>query len=120
MPVFAVRVILAVWLNFLPKEVDEFFFDDDENEEEENAEELSSQEPTYVGKGLEGKKPRMIGSFVDDHGWFDHRDKQIHPDELEDYDEENDYNDWCFRCGREGHYASSCYASKHIKGYYLN
>ena len=26
----------------------------------------------------------------------------------------------CFRCGRKGHYASSCYASKHIKGYYLN
>jgi hypothetical protein len=28
-------------------------------------------------------------------------------------------DDCCFRCGREGHYASSCYASKHIKGYYL-
>lgn len=27
--------------------------------------------------------------------------------------------DCCFRCGREGHYASSCYASTHIKGYYL-
>jgi hypothetical protein len=25
----------------------------------------------------------------------------------------------CFRCGREGHYATTCYASKHIKGYYL-
>lgn len=25
----------------------------------------------------------------------------------------------CYRCGREGHYASSCYASKHIKGYYI-
>jgi hypothetical protein len=25
----------------------------------------------------------------------------------------------CFRCGRSGHYASSCYASKHVKGYYL-
>jgi hypothetical protein len=25
----------------------------------------------------------------------------------------------CFRCGRDGHYATSCYASKHIKGYYL-
>lgn len=25
----------------------------------------------------------------------------------------------CFRCGREGHYASSCYANRHIKGYYL-
>lgn len=25
----------------------------------------------------------------------------------------------CFRCGREGHYASSCYASKDINGHYL-
>jgi hypothetical protein len=29
-------------------------------------------------------------------------------------------NNGCFRCGREGHFVSSCYASKHIKGYYLN
>ena len=37
-----------------------------------------------------------------------------------DYDNDND-NDCitCFRCGRKGHYAQSCYASKHIKGYYL-
>ena len=28
-------------------------------------------------------------------------------------------NDFCFRCGREGHYISSCYASKHINGYFL-
>jgi hypothetical protein len=34
-------------------------------------------------------------------------------------DDSNDDNNSCFRCGREGHYASSCYASKHIKGYYL-
>jgi hypothetical protein len=25
----------------------------------------------------------------------------------------------CFRCGRNGHYASMCYASTHINGYYL-
>jgi len=25
----------------------------------------------------------------------------------------------CFRCGREGHYASTCYASTHIRGYSL-
>ena len=39
-------------------------------------------------------------------------------DELyEDSSEDEDIV--CFRCGREGHYASSCYAKKHIKGYYL-
>ena len=32
---------------------------------------------------------------------------------------ENNNCDTCFRCGRKGHYASSCYASTHIKGYYL-
>jgi hypothetical protein len=26
----------------------------------------------------------------------------------------------CYRCGRHGHYASSCYASIHIKGYLIN
>jgi hypothetical protein len=25
----------------------------------------------------------------------------------------------CYRCGRKGHYSPSCYATKHIKGYYL-
>ena len=25
----------------------------------------------------------------------------------------------CFRCGRPGHYSPECYASTHIKGYYL-
>ena len=34
-------------------------------------------------------------------------------------DESDNDNNSCFRCGREGHYASSCYASKHVKGYYL-
>ena len=27
--------------------------------------------------------------------------------------------DVCFRCGRPGHYSPECYASTHIKGYYL-
>jgi len=25
----------------------------------------------------------------------------------------------CYRCGRKGHYSSTCYAKKHIKGHYL-
>jgi GIY-YIG catalytic domain/Zinc knuckle len=39
--------------------------------------------------------------------------------ECDDDDEDDDNNHCCYRCGREGHYASSCYASKHINGYYL-
>ena len=35
------------------------------------------------------------------------------------YCDDSDNDDCCFRCGREGHFASSCYASTHLKGYYL-
>ena len=34
-------------------------------------------------------------------------------------DSDSNEDNCCFRCGREGHYASSCYASKHINGHYL-
>ena len=81
------------------EEVEEFFYYDDEEEDEstpgdyegdeeaeDEAEELSAKEPTYVGKGL--RKPKMIGSFDDEHGWFDEHDRQRHPDDMEDFEEE--------------------------------
>ena len=60
-------------------------YEGDEDAEDE-AEELSAQEPTYVGKGL--RKPKMIGSFDDEHGWFDEIDRRVHPDDMEDFEEE--------------------------------
>jgi len=84
------------------EEVEEWFFFDDEEEdestsgdyegdeeEEEEAEELSAQEPTYVGKGLSDNKPgKMFGSFDDEHGWFDDKDRAFGGDFDFDYDEE--------------------------------
>jgi len=29
-------------------------------------------------------------------------------------------SDKCYRCGREGHFVSSCYATKHIDGHYIS
>ena len=89
------------------KEIEEWFYFDEEGntqstpgkydgdeDEDEEAEELSQQEPTYVGKGLADNKiknkirNKMFGSFDDEHGWFDDTDREVNPDSLEDYDEE--------------------------------
>jgi len=88
------------------EEVEEwFFFDDEEDksvpgdyegdeEEEEEAEELSAQEPTYVGKGLGdnqwdvSRRPRMMASFDDEHGWYDDIDRPYRGKFDFDYDEE--------------------------------
>ncbi len=83
------------------EEIDEwFYFDKDEDEstpgdyegdeeEEEEAEELSAQEPTYVGRGLKDNKPgKIFGSFSDDHGWYNQDDEDFEGEFDFDYDEE--------------------------------
>ena len=83
------------------EEMDEwFYFDKDENEStpgdyegdeeaEDEAEELSAQEPTYVGRGLSDNKPgKIFGSFSDEHGWYNQDDEDFEGEFDFDYDEE--------------------------------
>ena len=53
--------------------------------------------------------------------YCNYRNKKYNKYESEEENEsesESD-DDCCFRCGREGHFASSCYASRDIEGNYL-
>lgn len=52
------------------------------------------------------------------HDEEDNIDKLLEQEQKQDNIINND--NCCFRCGRKGHYKSSCYASKHINGYLLN
>jgi len=47
-----------------------------------------------------------------------YRNKKCNKYEIEEEYEFDNY--CCFRCGREGHFASSCYASRDIEGNYIN
>lgn len=58
-----------------------------------------------------------IISFFDNED--DNIDKLVQEEQTQPQEQEPKKDDCCFRCGRRGHYISSCYASKHIRGYYL-
>jgi hypothetical protein len=87
------------------KEVEEIYSSYDSEEEE--AEELSQNEPTYVGKGLKDNKiksdiqNKIFGSFDDEHGWFDNSDR-AHNDFDFDYDEEefSDFDSFMSKHGK--------------------
>jgi hypothetical protein len=97
------------WFYFYDKDEDDSTPGDYEGDEdaEDEAEELSAQEPTYVGKGL--RKPKMIASFDDEHGWFDDIDTQSHPDVFSDYDEEEfpDYQSLMSKYGKNQNWFSN-------------
>jgi cellular nucleic acid-binding protein len=48
-----------------------------------------------------------------------HRKSRCFLKQVFDDDNNEEEIQCCYRCGREGHYANTCYASKHIKGYNL-
>ena len=71
-------------------------------------------------KKCETHEQQCEDEWEDDEETDDDDDEETDEEGDGDYVEDNsESNGCCFRCGREGHYATSCYASKHIKGYYL-
>ncbi len=84
--------------------------EDEEDEEYEEYEEVWGCE--YCGKEFTTEKGALFHENI-----YCKKKAHFHFDV---HDDSDDDNDCCYRCGREGHYASSCYASKHINGYYLN
>ena len=71
-------------------------------------------------KTCETHEQQCEDEWEDDEETGDDDDDETDEEDDDDDVEDNvESNGCCFRCGREGHYATSCYASKHIKGYYL-
>ena len=66
--------------------------------------------------------------FLEASSEFESADEiNIESEYTEEYSEEDSEEEYiysykkgsCYRCGRQGHFASNCFAIKHIKGYYL-
>lgn len=57
--------------------------------------------------------------FIDKRKCGYHERSCKYNNEDRESDEESNNEVVCFRCGRDGHYATTCYASKHIRGYFL-
>jgi hypothetical protein len=102
---------------------EEYETDSDEEYETDSDEECEAWCCSYCGKEFDTYKCAKF------HEKTHCKKKQFNYEESdeEESDDNYEYDDFttnkkssnCFRCGRKGHYSSDCYASKHIKGYYL-
>ena len=112
-------------------------YESEEEEEEEEEEEIQVWCCSYCGKEFDSKKGAIFHQNVyckqksnklkyRDYESDDESDDEVEEDQESDYESEGDkqYNkskkSICYRCGRTGHYSNNCYASRHIKGYYIN
>lgn len=84
----------------------------------------------FCGKEFDSEKGCLFHENV--HCTKRRRTKQFDSkalyDEMYDSDESDEYDEYdlsfskkitCYRCGRDGHKSTTCYATRHIKGYYL-
>ena len=95
---------------------------DDEEDQYEDGELMEVWLCNYCGKEFNSKKGVMFHENVhckNKHGQTNSKGNTGYY-----YEDYSDYyrnsSNTCHKCGRRGHYANTCYASKHIKGYYIN
>lgn len=93
------------------EEVEEWFFYDteEESDEEEGDDEEFEKEEMGTNKFDVSRKPKMIASFDDEHGWFDDIDRPYQSDMLSDYDEEEfpDYQSFMSKHGEKQNWFSN-------------
>ena len=90
-----------------------FVFDEDSSESEEESDEEYEEESDDEYE----ESPHMnVGSR--DGTIYDSSRGYIRPKSYKSSSKKSSSGK-CYRCGRAGHFSSSCYASKHVKGYYL-
>ena len=79
--------------------------------------------PKYQSKNL--YYLNMSCDYESEEGFSDESDSEIDSESESESESDSESDDKksskgsCYRCGRNSHYASKCYAKKHIKGYYL-
>jgi hypothetical protein len=70
----------------------------------------------YCGKEFDTKK----GALFHENVYCKMKKKTSYKTQKNNYTSSKTSNgSKCYKCGRNGHYSSNCYAKKHLKGYYL-
>jgi len=86
-------------------------FEDEDEEDEDNDDEYEEDE--------EDEEEEDDDEYEDYDEYEEDDDDEEFKEEYKNNKKQNNKSNCCFRCGRKGHYISSCYASKHIDGHYL-
>ena len=91
---------------------------EEEEEEEEELEEIWCC--SYCNKEFSSKKGAIFHENVHCKKKYCYEETDEETDDESDEEDNYKTSKTCYKCGRKGHYANNCYASRHVKGYYLN